>query len=696
MSYDVFISYARADNDKEGVSRFVEALGLAHRVLTGRELKVFFDRSEIHTAQDWELRLLESLRASRSMIALLSPAYLQSEYCRLEWSRFELHSALRLVVDQGIRPLVVVPVGDLELELAKAGPEVRRLAGPVQRGLLPLTDLLDSLTDEYLLERIPLLKGDEGQGNPIEREIVDSLRWVQRLGERQAKSELSASHGFTSMSRRFVGRIAELRELRKALAECTEVAVSAEGVAGIGKSELANAYAHAFAWDYLAGRWFVPCEGQTDLPALLTNTMASDLNIQLTPEDRREADGGFYRVRAHLNALAPEARKVLVVLDNVDKDELVSTTSMQNLNVDADYFDILVTSRRRLRSGNRDEYLRTVTLGRLHDEELRDLLGVGLTADTEEIQAAQTLIQNTGGLTLAIEIAGVYLRDTGIRIVDYVESLQDGALALIDLTIKEPGVANAIAHPEKVIEQIFITAIKKLSPEQRSILAYAAQCHPDFIPIAWLEHLACAECPGLAERKLGKSAFERALKGLFGASLLEAPADGSGRCRLHRLIGETIRRMPDWDPLRADRFRDFISEVPELNWYDFDPRIQPLDIAAWVGLQSGDDQKLVRLMSMAGTLCHHRAFYREGEALTRRALEACERTLEPEHPNTQGSINNLAILLKDKGDLAGSEALMAKATEIAEKIYGKDGDPTRSLTELLAELRNQIGQRGNQ
>jgi TIR domain-containing protein len=43
---------------------------------------------------DWEHYILGGLRSSKTMIALLSPAYFASAFCRTEWKTFLEHEPL--------------------------------------------------------------------------------------------------------------------------------------------------------------------------------------------------------------------------------------------------------------------------------------------------------------------------------------------------------------------------------------------------------------------------------------------------------------------------------------------------------------------------------------------------------------------------------------------------------------------------
>jgi len=110
VPYDLFISYARKDNEGGWVTAFVEALLESHRRFSGRELNVFFDKESIHTMQDWRWRIAEGLRDSWLMLAFLSPNYEASPYCREEWETYTRHELDRFVVGEGIAPVYTVEI----------------------------------------------------------------------------------------------------------------------------------------------------------------------------------------------------------------------------------------------------------------------------------------------------------------------------------------------------------------------------------------------------------------------------------------------------------------------------------------------------------------------------------------------------------------------------------------------------------
>jgi hypothetical protein len=79
MSYDLFISYSRRDNEQKRITEFVERIGRDFESFAGRPLRPFFDITEIQGMDDWRHRILQGLRESRLLLVFVSPNYLQSE-----------------------------------------------------------------------------------------------------------------------------------------------------------------------------------------------------------------------------------------------------------------------------------------------------------------------------------------------------------------------------------------------------------------------------------------------------------------------------------------------------------------------------------------------------------------------------------------------------------------------------------------
>lgn len=72
-----------------------------YRQQTGKQLSVFKD-TILLPGERWEERILTAVKASRCLLAVMSPPYFQSDYCRKEWEHFHAEEEKR-----GIRDLII-------------------------------------------------------------------------------------------------------------------------------------------------------------------------------------------------------------------------------------------------------------------------------------------------------------------------------------------------------------------------------------------------------------------------------------------------------------------------------------------------------------------------------------------------------------------------------------------------------------
>jgi hypothetical protein len=85
------MSYTRADdNNAEGyLSKFREKLCVRVALLCGyKEFLIFQDKYSILEGQDWQKRVYEEVDAAYVLIAIMTPAFFQSDACRGEVERF--------------------------------------------------------------------------------------------------------------------------------------------------------------------------------------------------------------------------------------------------------------------------------------------------------------------------------------------------------------------------------------------------------------------------------------------------------------------------------------------------------------------------------------------------------------------------------------------------------------------------------
>lgn len=82
--FDLFISYKRDENGNDHGQEMAFRL---YRELTAIGLKVWIDREEIGLPGDFEVRIGEAILHSKKFVAILSPGWLDSKYCFIEYKK---------------------------------------------------------------------------------------------------------------------------------------------------------------------------------------------------------------------------------------------------------------------------------------------------------------------------------------------------------------------------------------------------------------------------------------------------------------------------------------------------------------------------------------------------------------------------------------------------------------------------------
>lgn len=276
MPFDLFISYSRRDNADGRITQLVERIKsdfTSFEGNNGRELHVFFDQQEIAGMQDWRQRLWQGLRESRLLLACLSPAYLQSEYCEWEFVEYLKYEIGHLHGFNGVAPIYFVEVPgwdskDFEQQCAAWVAELRKRQ---HFDLRPWHDQgAEALRETAVQERM----------GKLNRQIADIITRGERAEKSLGNVDAHNPH--------FIGRTANLRMLRENFVKPGHIGVvtAVNGVGGLGKTALAIEYAHAFADEYGGGRWQVRCAGKDDLRLALAE-LATPIGFEFTDDEKK-------------------------------------------------------------------------------------------------------------------------------------------------------------------------------------------------------------------------------------------------------------------------------------------------------------------------------------------------------------------------------------------------------------------------
>jgi len=709
--YDFFVSYARSDNRDSWIDRFIDELLAEHRQFSGgRELTYFFDRNDIGSLDDWQHSLHDGLARSRLFLAFLSPAYFASEWCRREWKAWIDTEIAKHILSGGAAPLYFVEVPGF----------VGRLPGFQEQAMLDEHEVARKVAElcgvpepraEFVDAAAPVIHQIRDRRQivsefvqPFFRQGIDALReadlrrvlagLARELDERAEQVRLAAKSETTvpPYNKRFCGRLDELLELRERLQDDQAgVICGVHGLGGIGKSELAFTYAHAFASIYPGGRFLVPCEGKASLrdAALVLGDLFRD---QISDEERMTPESYFGAISACLRERLERQGRVLLVLDNVTDLAIVSTEQTDLLTSLGPQLHLLATTRKLPPAGGG-----WLTLGELPASDALDMLEKHRPfADDGERAAAERIVKQLGGFALAVELVAAGLR--AHPSATYGSIAEGIGLEDLDTLAEDEDVELRRHNHERRLRAVLEPALAALETAELRALEYAALLPPDQVPLPWLRELVTGDLPDIAGGGRWGDPWDELCERLVRLALftrVEEEITSRRLVRVHRLVQDLVR-----DDLSEEELSERQQAVEQLvairadalkkttDWQNACWEVEPLDALAnlWTDMGNG---KAARLLNEAGMRWRDLAEWSRAEPLLRRALVINEQTFGFEHPEVAAALNNLAQLLQDTNRLSEAEPLMRRALSIAEQCFGTEHpDVATGLNNLAVLLQD--------
>lgn len=674
--YDLFVSYAHADDADGFVTALVAALQEEHQRFSREPLRVFFDLSAIRTAQDWEERLLHGLKSAKALLTVLSPAYFASPWCRREWETFVEHEKGRAWPGEPLTPVYAADVPGFD------GPEAESrkewLAGLLRAQYCDLKQWRPH--GERAFRELE-----------VRRRMEAVHQWLSERLQRVEVTGRSASHGVPRHNRNFVGREADMRRVRERLVFGQVAAVTAvSGIGGIGKTALAAEYAHLFADEYPGGRFWLPAERANDFCALLCR-LEPELGLTFSESERRSPELAYARIRGELERRAG----ALIVLDNVSDFALLDPVCLSRHRPDGHKVHILATAREEP-PPDPEGLLASVPLDRLAPDDGRQLLNRyrPLGTDEGEWHAAREIVSALGGHALSLEVVGVYLwqhREVSYR--DYRAWMQEeGVLAAME------GAGEGVRlsrHAEPLVSKLLKPTLDALSPAELRALEYAALLPADWVALPWLKELVGADIPEAVTRaKPWKPDPWAGVVGRLRSLRLLAPGDDPRLAKMHRVVqavvlgrtpvAEQERRREKLEALSIARGRFLKTE-----WYKADARWEMEPLHLFCVHQLGHNRwHGATLAGWIGEPLRLLGLFSEGRRLLQRAVEVGDKH---SHPVLSVLCSNLASVERDLGDLASARRLYCRALEMDERRFDPDDPRLATHHSNLGLLELELG-----
>lgn len=473
----------------------------------------------------------------------------------------------------------------------------------------------------------------------------------------------------------FFARKEEMERLRHAFERKDEGlvtrTVAVHGLGGVGKTQLAIAYAYAAmeerSYDFVL--WLRADE------ALLDAGLAGLSRTLLLPE----AEGQETQLEKVLAWLASHDRWLLLV-DNVDTPATVDNL-WQRLPITL-RGHLLITSRR----ADWPDNVPSIPLEDFaHEEAVAFLLQRAPHAGSSE--DARTLAAKLQGLPLALEQAAAYVCQLGCTFADYLEDFQRDHKEIIQGQHIDPR-----QYPDS-LARTWRTTIKKLEkPLARTLLRFFAWFAPGDIPrkLFTANPAIVAEAPGIGG-PADRHGVNSGLMELAGFSLIRIRQD-SGTISIHPLVQLverdeiSVEDHPHWIDCGIRLINATAPNDPENidGWRELHPHCQVLlDHAFQCNLA---DDSLALLCHRFGRFLYGRRDNAQAERLLRGALEINEKKLGKDHPQVADVLSDLANVLQATRQMPEAESRYRRAIEISEARLGEHDPIVATKINDLAEL----------
>jgi KaiC/GvpD/RAD55 family RecA-like ATPase len=681
----VYLSYAPEDRMW---ADWVEA------VLTRAGFQVV-PRSMVATAPlvSVDLRAEEELQGAPRAIAILSSAYMHSAEGRAVWRALSAVDAAG-----GRRQLVSVRVSD------------GRISDPFTDH--PMVDLARLDEDQasakllWALDR-PALPPGSGAG------VAEKPRFPGRIPPIWNVSARNVD---------FTGRASTLERIRDKLAgggTTAVVALALYGLGGVGKTQLAQEYAHRFMADYDLV-WWVPSERPDEITAALAS-LARKMGLRVGDNVAEAADAALEELRRDTSP------HWLLIFDNADDPKQLEPYLPTGTG------HVLITSRNQAWTRSAEPIEVDVFTP---EESVSHLLRHLPELDPGD---ARMVADALGHLPLAVEQASAWLEQTGMQPQAYVAELSTRASRVLGLNqpsdYQTPVVATWNLSLERLQQQSpaavrMLQLLAFFSPGPISLdLLYSDEMYDALQPFD----------PTLTERLM----LPRVIRDISRFALVKVD-QASNSLQIHRLVQAVIRSQltddderdeaphavhrilvgarprrgeiedaanwpvyeliwPHLGPAQAEDCTDPQTRQLLLDWVRYlwmhgeyeaclklAQRLQNL----WTNVLGGDHSQTLYLQSQIANVLRSQGRFNEARDLDTYVLERQREVLGDDHLLTLITANGLGADLRALGEYREALAIDQQTYDSFKEEFGEDFERTMMAANNLAQSLRLVGDYG--
>ncbi len=459
------------------------------------------------------------------------------------------------------------------------------------------------------------------------------------------------------------------------------------GMAGSGKTQIAIEYAHLYKHEYRAILWLEATSKHTLNEAIVR--LAEPLLFRA--QDREDEGHLFDALKRWLQ----QHGEWLLILDNLRDFQLmdlfipfqssghVLLTTHSQATGDLAH-PVLVTQMTK-----EDSALFLLRRAKIIAEQaLRDE-----ASETACTQAAY-IVQEVGGLSLALDQAGAYIEEKGCDLARYLDLYREHRMELL----AQRG-QLARAHPVSVKVTLSLTfkEVAQECPDALELLHLCAFLHPDAIPCEMIEQGASALDGPLHALATEAIALYKAIATLLKFSLVQRCTDPT-MLSIHRVVQAILveelmlKQKRQWAMWAVRLVNRAFPQAAFENWPTCEKYFSQARHCAELITTYGLKQKeAAHLLQRLGSYCYQRAYYQEAEQYLTTALHKYEQARGPDQLAIALTLNNLALLYHKQGKYQEAEEHYQHALVIREQIYEPDHSTIAQTLNNLALLYKDLG-----
>ncbi|KAK2593516.1 hypothetical protein QQS21_008782 [Conoideocrella luteorostrata] len=522
----------------------------------------------------------------------------------------------------------------------------------------------------------------------------------------------------------FVAREQEIEKMRKALSsDGSRCAVTLSGLGGIGKTQLAVAYAKRYRDEYSAIFWLnIKDEASVQQSFAKVATQISQqhpnasrlrgLNLQENHSEVVEAVKAWFSL--------PGNTRWLIIYDNYDNPR---STDRTNSGIDINCLlpsayqgSIIVTTRqsqvdignsiriRKLESMEDSLKILSSTSGRdtLHNGmEFADNTQALLTIATDI--DARILVEKLDGLPLALATAGAYLRRVSTSLVGYLRLYEKSWARLHTST---PSLGSYADRTLSSTWQVSYQQVQEQNPLAAHLLRWWAYFNNEDLWFELIQITGSEGDPAWIDDLTDELKFNDAMGTLHDYGFVEPHTcspdqSGSRGYSIHGCLHSWTCHVlnQEWDGCLGKLALECIaSHVPSKDHPQFwllQRRLLSHAIISYATIEGatieGSSEDLSWAFHNLGFLYNEQGKPREAEKIYLRALQGDEKAQGPHHLLTLNTVNSLGVLYRSQGKLQEAEKMYLRALEGKERAYGPDHKLTLDTVNNLGVLYRSQG-----